>query len=645
MARPPAPAHRQLRGGRPLRPGRAPHALRAVASEGRPSPGARPGGRRTRLLGDRPGAGHRPGDRRALRMEDPQGAALRRAPHDPGDGRQRRLRDLRPSARPRRAGDQERRQPGGARLAGRPAAAPLRAPGAAPTRLPAEPCLGRARRADRRQLAEDLRIRAPSRRHRQDRARRGGILALDRRGAAAGAGLRPRPPRAGGPLPQHHAGERARPPGTRTAGGALRRVRARPPGRVRGRAPEAGRQGSDPRAHPGHRDRLLRGVQDPRAGASGRRGILQPRALSRLPGLRPRSEGGGRRVMTELIARPAAERTPSKTRRRKKTEPARTATPIESVRHALELMKPQLAAVLPAHLPADRLLRVVLNGLQSTPALLGCDRASLYRAVMTCAQLGLEPDGVLGQAWLVPSRGKVQLVPGYQGLIALARNSGQILSINAQAVHRNDHFEYAYGLNERLEHVPAGGDRGEISHFYAYARFKDGGHCFDVMSRAEVDAVRRSGPAEEPAWVNGYAEMGKKTALRRIARFLPLPVQKAAALADLHESGRHAALDDLGEIVVDRPAEAEPQRTEEPQVPPRFRLDAFAAAEMPRVEPPPMEPERIDLSEEEMFALLPPLHILEILDAVAEQEMPEEALESLVGKPLEEVTEVEAPEI
>src|SRR3954469_24627473 len=261
--------------------------------------------------------------------------------------------------------------------------------------------------------------------------------------------------------------------------------------------------------------------------------------------------------MTELITRPAAERTPSKTRRRKKTAPARTVTPLESVRRALELMKPQLEAALPAHLPADSLLRVVRPVLQTTPALLDCDRGSLYRAVMTCAQLGLEPDGVLGQAWLVPSKGKVQLVPGYRGLLTLARDSGQILSINAQAVHRNDHFDHAYGLNERLEHVPAGGDRGEITHFYAYARFKDGGHCFDVMSRAEVDAVRRSGPAEGSAWMNGYAEMGQRTVLRRIARFLPLPVRKAAALADLYESGRHAALDELGEIVVDLPEETE----------------------------------------------------------------------------------------
>src|SRR3954469_20730827 len=217
--------------------------------------------------------------------------------------------------------------------------------------------------------------------------------------------------------------------------------------------------------------------------------------------------------MTELITRPAAERTPSKTRRRKKTAPAGQVTPVESVRRALELMKPQLAAALPAHLDADRLLRVVITVLQSTPALLDCDRSSLYRAVMTCAQLGLEPDGVLGQAWLVPSRGKVQLVPGYRGFIALARNSGLIVLINAQAVHRNDHFEYAYGLNERLEHVPAAGPRGEITHFYAYVKFQDGGHHFDVLSRDEVDAIRdrsegyqayRAGKAEDSAWVTGY---------------------------------------------------------------------------------------------------------------------------------------------
>jgi recombination protein RecT len=382
-------------------------------------------------------------------------------------------------------------------------------------------------------------------------------------------------------------------------------------------------------------------------------------------------------MTTETIGRSSSKRTSSKTKRRKPLKPEtgtprERITPVESVQRALELMKPQLATALPEHLTADRLLQVVMTVLRSTPALLDCDRASLYRAVMTCAQLGLEPDGVLGQAWLVPSRGKVQLVPGYRGFLVLARNSGQVTSINAQAVHRNDHFEYAYGLNERLEHVPAAGDRGEISHFYAYARFKDGGHHFDVMSKSEVDAARersesyqayRAGRAEDSAWVNGYAEMGKKTVIRRIAKYLPLAVQKAAALADLHEAGKHAALDDFGEIVVDLDPLEEDERKPEATVAPRSRLDAFAAGDMERVEepePPPaplpaielkavyipeIEPEGVELSEEELFALLPPLHLIEILDAVAEREMPEEVLESIVGRPLDEVTEEEAPDL
>jgi len=212
--------------------------------------------------------------------------------------------------------------------------------------------------------------------------------------------------------------------------------------------------------------------------------------------------------------------------------------------------------------------------------------------------------------------------PGYRGLIALARNSGLITSINAQAVHRNDHFEYAYGLNERLEHIPASGDRGEITHFYAYAKFKDGGHHFDVMSRGEVDAVRdrsesyqayMAGKAEDSAWVSGYAGMGKETVLRRIAEHLPL-------------AGRHAALGDLGEIVVDP-------------------LPAVPLPEPKPVPLPEIEPEGIELSEEELFGLLPPLHLIEILDAVAEREMPEEILESIVGKPLDEIAEEEVPDI
>lgn len=238
--------------------------------------------------------------------------------------------------------------------------------------------------------------------------------------------------------------------------------------------------------------------------------------------------------------------------------------PIDSVRETLERMKPQMALALPRHLTPERLARVAMTAIQNTPKLLECDRTSLFAAIMTCAQLGLEPDGVLGQAYLVPFGGKVQFIPGYRGLISLARNSGEVQSIMAQEVREHDKFEYAFGLHPRCEHVPASGERGEIVAFYAVAHFINGGHHFEVMSRAEVEkirdnssgykvALRYAKPGQEPQspWVQNFAEMGKKTVIRRMGKYLPMNVQKAAALADMYDSGRHASLGRDGEIVVE----------------------------------------------------------------------------------------------
>lgn len=243
-------------------------------------------------------------------------------------------------------------------------------------------------------------------------------------------------------------------------------------------------------------------------------------------------------------------------------QPPAQARPIDTVRAALEKMKPQLAMALPRHLTPDRLLRVAMSAIQNTPKLLECDRTSLYSAIMTCAQLGLEPDGVLGQAYLIPYGNKVQFIPGYRGLIALARNSGEVLSIQAHEVCERDTFTYRFGLRAELDHVPAAGDRGAVTHFWAMAEFKGGGNHWDVMTKAEVDAIRdgsqgyrmakrfaKDGVVNSP-WVQHYVEMGKKTAVRRIAKYLPMSVQKAAALADAYDGGRHGSIDEHGEIVI-----------------------------------------------------------------------------------------------
>lgn len=244
--------------------------------------------------------------------------------------------------------------------------------------------------------------------------------------------------------------------------------------------------------------------------------------------------------------------------------------PIDSVRATLEKMKPQLEMALPQHVGLDRLLRVAVTAIQQTPALLDCDRTSLYAAIMTSAQLGLEPDGVLGQAYLVPFSGRVQFIVGYKGLLQLARNSGEVESIAARTVHANDRFTYAYGLEEKLDHVPATGDRGPVVYVYAVAKLKSGGHHFEVLSVGEVEKVRQRAPGgNSPAWKNHFEEMAKKTAIRRLAKFLPLSVQKAAAIEEQYELGRHAGVNTHGDVVIEG-------EVSEPTPTPTSQLDSFA---------------------------------------------------------------------
>ena len=238
---------------------------------------------------------------------------------------------------------------------------------------------------------------------------------------------------------------------------------------------------------------------------------------------------------------------------------------VDTVRAALIAMQGEFKAALPKHLTVERLMRVTMTAVQNNPKLLDCDRSSLYAAVMTAAQLGLETDGMLGQAYLVPYGKRVQFIPGYTGLLLLARNSGEISTIQTHAVHENDTFTFSYGLKETLEHIPAMGERGEITHFYAYAIYKDGGHIFEVMSKADVNAIRdnsdgykafKADKIRSNPWDSHYEQMGRKTVIRRLANYLPLNVQKAAMIDSSADAGKSANIDKLGEFVIESHAEA-----------------------------------------------------------------------------------------
>lgn len=218
----------------------------------------------------------------------------------------------------------------------------------------------------------------------------------------------------------------------------------------------------------------------------------------------------------------------------------------------LTKMKPQIKTALPRHLDADRMLRIAVTSIRRTPKLLSCSQQSLLGAVMQAAQLGLECDGVLGHAYLVPFKDEVQLIVGYKGLVDLARRSGQLSTIFARVVHAKDQFEYAYGLTERLEHIPSSdADPGDVVAVYAVARLKDGGTQFEVMTRAEVEKIReRSRAKDDGPWITDYEEMAKKTSLRRLCKLLPASVElaRAVALDERADIGLSQQLEDVIDV-------------------------------------------------------------------------------------------------
>jgi len=252
-------------------------------------------------------------------------------------------------------------------------------------------------------------------------------------------------------------------------------------------------------------------------------------------------------------------------------------------------MKKQIAAALPKHMNADRLARVALSALQRVPKLMECDMKSFFSCILACAALGLDPDGLLGQAYLVPFGNKCTVIPGYQGLMKLARQSGEIASIDAHPVRHGDTFEYRYGADPYIKHVPAerpfsveeGAAKwdtswkpGPITHFYAVAKMRDGSVAFVVMPTWEVDAIRDNSQgyqaakkySRESPWDTDYDRMGCKTAIRRLCKYLPASVEdnRLHQAVAMDERADRGVDQDIGAFVdIDAlPSESAPSPTE-----------------------------------------------------------------------------------
>lgn len=206
-----------------------------------------------------------------------------------------------------------------------------------------------------------------------------------------------------------------------------------------------------------------------------------------------------------------------------------------------QLEKPQvreaLAKALPNAMDPTRFTRVVLTAVHGNPRLQDCTFNSLVSACLASAQLGLEPNTPLQQAFLVPyndrRRGLLcQFQIGYRGLIALALRSPKVESISARSVYEGDLIDIDLGTSPKITHKPnLEGERGEPFLWYAVAHYKGGGYEFVYMPKSEIERHRAySKSPEGDAWKYGYDPMARKTTLIELSKFVPQAVELAAGV-------------------------------------------------------------------------------------------------------------------
>lgn len=200
----------------------------------------------------------------------------------------------------------------------------------------------------------------------------------------------------------------------------------------------------------------------------------------------------------------------------------------------------QITKALPSAITPERFTRICMTAVTQNPDLGLCTPQSFAGAMLTAAQLGLEPNTPLGQAYLIPyNNGRTgtkecQFQVGYRGLIELAHRSGDLQSIEAHIVYENDEFEYELGLDPVLKHKPAMENRGKIEWVYAVYKLKSGGFGFEVMSVEDINkhrdkysqaAIRGFSP-----WNDNWEEMAKKTVIKRVLKYAPMKSEFVTAM-------------------------------------------------------------------------------------------------------------------
>jgi recombination protein RecT len=229
---------------------------------------------------------------------------------------------------------------------------------------------------------------------------------------------------------------------------------------------------------------------------------------------------------------------------------------VATIKALLVSQRAQITMALPRNQSVDRVIRTALTAVQQNPDLIKCDPVSILAGVIQASELGLELSNQLGQAYLIPRKGRATFQVGYRGFVNLAHRGGRVAKFAAFIVHQGDDFSYALGTDDYIRHKPCQ-KPGPVTHVYAIVTYRHGGKDFEVMTLEEVLEHRRRYSQARPGpynpWDTSPEEMFKKTVIKRLAKRCPVSVEmQRAEEADKEPSEEELEIpfvSDDGEII------------------------------------------------------------------------------------------------
>jgi recombination protein RecT len=158
------------------------------------------------------------------------------------------------------------------------------------------------------------------------------------------------------------------------------------------------------------------------------------------------------------------------------------------------------------------------------PVLESCSQASIANALLQMVNFGLSCSK--GQIYFIPFNGKLTVMKSYMGNMAIAKRVGNVKSVNAQVIYKDDIFEYGVNIEDGSMEVKkhetsfASIDSSEIIGAYAIVVFKDGSKKVDVMTAKQIQTSFEQSytKGNSPAHLKFKQAMFQKTVINRVLK-------------------------------------------------------------------------------------------------------------------------------